>query len=446
MISVTDNFIDCLMKMQQNISPKIRETAKLCLLDYIGAAFSGATYTRHDMNKYLNHAEKNGTVSCIGTNIKTDILTAAFVNGFNSHALELDDGHRFGMIHLAAPIISAVVAAAQKEKAEGQKLLDGIIIGYEAAVRSALCMQPSHKKRGFHASGTCGTIGAAAGASVVLGLNKKMMKTALSSAAASAAGLLAIQDNESQLKPFNTGNAAASGVNAAYIGLTGFTPPHDTIFGSRGIIKMLSDSDEISALTEEKNYFEIQRIYRKPYAACRHCHSAIDAAGRLGQIHNIPVEQIDELIVSTYRLAINGHDHKDISGSAASAKLSIPYNTAAAYLQFGCGMDTYTDDKLSDEMLNELISKVNVIENTEFTELSPGKRIAEVTVAVKDGRRFSQRVDYAKGDPENPMSEQELESKYFDLMKFAAEEARASSIMESIKNADISANAFYEAL
>ena len=287
-------------------------------------------------------------------------------------------------------------------------------MGYEAACRVAVCMQPNHKNRGYHTSGTCGTIGCAVGTAFALGMNEEQMKRVLTCAAGSAAGMLEIQKQPSELKPYNVGRAAMDGLTAAYMGLTDYDLPEDMFGGERGFFSMFSDQWDLEKLTEDTDYFEIERIYVKPYASCRHSHSAVEAAIRL---HNeVQAEEIESVTVRTYKLAIKGHDHTEIHGTA-SAKLSIPYAVAAGLL-YGRG-DLSVFEPL-DERIMELAEKIRVTEDPKLTAESPQKRIAVVTVSLKDGNEKTWRVDYAKGDPENPMTREELEEKRNSCRQYAA--------------------------
>lgn len=445
-MNVTEQLIKYLFEKSKRSFPEnVIEQAKRCLLDYIGVAYAGAAENPEKLRRYTERISAGGDCCILGTGKKADASTAAFVNGFNAHIMELDDGHRFGMIHLAAPITSAVLAAAEKEKADGKLLLKAIVMGYEAAVRLALSIQPEHKKRGFHTAGTCGTVGAAFGTGMILKLDETQMKAALSAAASSAAGLLEIQENGSELKPYNTANAAMTGVNAAYFALTGYCGPEDCLGGPRGTVNVLSAGADIQKMTEHQDYFEIERIYLKPYAACRHCHSAIEAAAELRKEIGIPPEDIASVDVFTYKLAVRGHDHREIQGIPA-AKLSIPFCVATAYILQDCGPNVFTKTNLTDPHILSLTDLVSVTENKAFSELSPAKRIAEVHIRDKNNRAYSKRVDFAKGDPENPMSYEDVILKFKSLMKHADESEKSESIISAVMNIEADASPLYTIL
>lgn len=413
MPNVTQGFANYLFGKSGQITASLRGRADACRQDYLAVTAAGAAKNKRRWETLLARTS-SGPAELIGYSRKTDSKTAALINGFNAHTLELDDGQRFGMIHLGAPILSAVKAAWDENEIPEERFLDGVIMGYEAACRIAIAMQPSHKNRGFHASGTCGTIGAAVAAAFALGMDELQMCRVLTCAAGSAAGMLEMQEQNSELKPYNVGRAAMDGLAAAYMGMTDYETPDDILGGERGFYKTFSDRFDGEKLVEQTDYFEIERIYIKPYASCRHSHSAVEAAIALHV--GLDAEQIDRVEVRTYRLGVKGHDHTDIPG-VASAKLSTPYAVAAGLLLGRADLSVF--EPLDDRIL-ALAKKVTVVEDPALTAESPNKRIAIVTVQRKDGSVFSERVDYAKGDPENPMTEADLDEKLRLLDAYAA--------------------------
>lgn len=434
-MNMTEGLVNYILeKSGEHIPDSVYEKAKECIIDYIGVTYAGAKVNRDLFEKEINRAGK-GVCSLLGYNCRTDARTAAFVNGFNAHTIELDDGHRFGMIHLGGAIISAVLAVAEGEQLSYKQLLKGIVLGYEVAVRTALTIQPGHKKYGFHTSGTCGTIGAAVGVAVAMDYNVAQMKSTISAAATSAAGLLEIQEDASQLKPYNVGHAALSGVNAAYMGMSGCMGPDDILAGERGMFRLLSNTLNESKLTEKAEYYEIERIYVKPYAACRHCHSAIEAAIDLREEYDVPVEKIERIEVYTYGLAVKGHNHKEIKG-ISSAKLSMPYSIAVAYMLRRADLYAYSEQCVTNSEILDLIKKVEVIEKKEFSELSSKKRIAEVHIITKDARELKKRIDYAKGEPENAMKQEELNDKFMKMMSWSNNEEKGKEILNKLQKTE----------
>lgn len=408
-MNVTDIFVDYLYDLSvSDLRAEAIEQARLCLLDYKGVTSAGAKMLEKKGSVFLTRVFKQGgEVSVIGFQQKTTLHNAAFLNAMSAHMAELDDGHRAGQIHLGASIISAILPVAEVESLSEESVLRGIVVGYEAAIRLAMAINPAHKLRGFHTSGTCGTIGVAVAIAAALKFSREQMKVAVSSAAASASGLLEMQEDESELKPYNLAHAAVGGINAAYCALGGFKGPDDAIGGKRGFLSVMTENPKIQYLSEfDEPYLQIEKIYRKLYAACRHAHSAIEAAITLKNQYQIEPASVSRIVIETYGMAIKGHDHKVIKG-IQSAKMSVPFSVALALKTGSAGLRDYNESNLADEEILRLTNLVDMIEDPEITSWLPNKRAAQVTI-VSSGKSFVCCVEYPKGEPENPMSESEI--------------------------------------
>lgn len=408
-MSITDIFVDYLYGLSvSDLQSEAVEQARLCLLDYKGVTAAGAKMLQRQGDAFLDRVLKQGgNVSVIGFKEQTTLHNAAFLHAMSAHMAELDDGHRAGQIHLGASIISALLPVAEVESLAEDAILRGIVVGYEAAIRLAMAVNPAHKLRGFHTSGTCGTIGVAVAIAAALKFTREQMKVAVSAATASASGLLEMQEDESELKPYNLANAAVGGITAAYCALAGFKGPDDAIGGKRGFLSVLTEYPRIQYLTEFKeNYLQIETVYRKMYAACRHAHSAIEAAITLKNGSSIDPSSISSILIETYGMAIKGHDHKDIKG-IQSAKMSIPFSVALALKTGHAGLGDYNEKNLVDDEIHRLKDLVQIVEDPEISSWLPGKRAARVTI-VSAGNSFSTCVEYPKGEPENPITATEI--------------------------------------
>ncbi|WP_164821494.1 MmgE/PrpD family protein [Paenibacillus koleovorans] len=428
--NASDRFIDHLaMVGETQLTEEIVQQTKMCVLDYIGCTLAGAQMLEPRSREYLKSFRTDtGLTTVVGMGEKSSLLAAAMINGIHAHVAELDDGHRYGMMHPGAPVISAMLAAGQQEQMNGRQFMKGIVVGYEAAIRLASAVQPNHKLRGYHATGTCGTIGVSMAIAAALDFTKENMKSALSAAVTSAAGVLEVIDDNSELKPYNVGRAVVAGMNAAFIGRVGMKGPENILMGKRGFFSTIAEPVELSHISEisPDQPLCIEQIYRKPYAACRHCHSAIEAALQLGRSQEIELNQIKEIRVETYRLAVEGHDHTEIRG-ISSAKMSTPYSVAVS---LKCGKADYQQfmpEYLQDAEVAGLARKVIVCENEELSKLMPHKRVAIVKLVMNDGQQLTHRVDYPKGEPENPISLDELTAKFSSLALFAGKSEEAVS-------------------
>ena len=424
--TITNEFIDVMWDFShKEIPPEIIDECKVSLLDYIACANLGAKLLYKENREWLNAFGRNsGLSSVIGMKEKVNAGCAAMLNGVNAHYIELDDGHRYAMLHPGVPVISALLAAAQDKGLDGRSLVRGIAAGYEVTIRLAKAVQPEHKLRGYHATGTCGTIGAAIGVISALGFPKELWNTVIGAAATSAAGLLQVIDDGSELKPFNAGRAAASAVEAAYFGMSGLKGPTDVLGGKRGFFTVAGGKLDRDVLLERNDAYAIKGIYRKPYAACRHSHAAIEAMLNICGVNDVKFGDIQRIEVLTYGLAVKGHEHTEIIG-AGSAKMSIPYAVCAAAKYGKVNFQEYESGCLNDRDILNLMKCVSVREDEELSGLVPKKRAAIVKV-ITAGGEYKSRVDYPLGEPENPMSKPMMEEKYRSMMD-AADKTKAET-------------------
>jgi len=407
---------------------------KRCLLDYLGVTFSGAALLGDRGKTLLNSLnERNEGVSVIGFKCKTDLVNAALFNGVSSHQVELDDGTRFGMIHPGAPIFSALLPVAEKEKVSAEKFILGAISGYEAAIRLAGAVQPGHYAQGYHPSGTCGAIGAAAGIAAMLNFSKKELKGAISSASVSAGGMLKVIEDGTELKPFNIGRAASSSVIATYTAKSGFEGLSDVLGGDIGFLKMMSSNSKFTYLNKSRNEsYEIEKLYFKLYASCRHTHPSIEGALKIKKEQNLRPENIKKIAVYTYETVIGKHDHTDIEG-VTSAKMSIPFSLALALFTDAAGIKEFSKENVENRNILALTKKVTVFGDKEISALVPNKRSAIVVIETNNGLTFRERVDYPKGEPENPLTDKEIVAKFKTLLEFGGKtESEIEKLIEVV--------------
>ncbi|ACX76248.1 MmgE/PrpD family protein [Fibrobacter succinogenes subsp. succinogenes S85] len=417
---MTDNFLKNLIKQSKDSIPgKVFTQAKNCFIDFLACTLAGAKAFYEKDLAYIDSLEfGNGASSVIGLPPKCSLQTAALINGMNSHVMELDDGHRKGAVHVGGTIFSALLPVAEKEKISMQDFLYGAIIGYETTIRLACAVQPGNKLRGYHATGTCGTVGATMAIAAALHFDFEQMKSAFSAAVTSAAGVLEMQEDNADLKPLNVGRAAMDAVSAAYLGKARFKAPNDALGGKRGFLAVMTDEAKISFLKDfENDSFSIMSIYNKPYASCRHTHPAIEAAMKIRQQPGFLLDEVESVCVHTYKLAVAGHDHKLVDG-VNSAKMSMPYSVAVALFTGNAGLNEFSKANVADQRILDIAQKIDVVADDEFTALCPQRRAALVDVKTKTGL-FSARIDYPKGEPENPLTPEEFRQKIEGLMSFA---------------------------
>ena len=422
----------------KEIHEAVMARAKHSLLDYIAVTCAGAKFQEEKLNKYYDFsAPEKGDFRAIGTGKNFTLKEAVFLNGLNGHALDFDDGTNSGIIHLGSPIFSLLIPLAQRYKISVEDMLKAAIIGYEASYTMAVSIQPEHKARGYHATGTCGTLGATIAASYMLGFSEEERFQSFAAACVSASGMLKVLDDGSELKPYNVAKTALLSLSALQIAKSGFKGHSDPL-GGRGFLWMMlgKESVELKPVLLNGTY-AIMKSYTKPYASCRYTHPSVEAAVQLRT--EILLNEVEKINIRTYDLAVAGHNHTDIPGSY-SAKMSIPYATAVGLIYGKAGMQEFSEETVKNPEVLALTKKCEVVEDENLSAEFPAVQTAIVTVKTKNNE-YIKRVDFPKGEPENPLTACEFRERYNGLLEYAG---ISGQIGENIFNVVYKNNAMVE--
>ncbi len=411
------DFLNAIEKVwDKPIPQEVMARAKRSLLDYLAVTCAGTEFQKEKLKKYISFAmPEAGKFRAIGLEKDFALKEAVFLNGLNGHALDFDDGTNSGIIHLGSPIFSLLLPLSQRYKIRIDDMLKAAIIGYEASYTMAVSIQPGHKAMGYHATGTCGTLGATLAAAYMLGFSEEERFQAFACACVAASGMLKVLDDGSELKPYNVAKTSLLALTALQLAKGGFKGHSDPL-GGRGFLKMMTGKEDVELKPVLINgTYAIMKSYTKPYASCRYTHPAVEAA-----IHmkgKIKPEDIREIDIRTYDLAVSGHDHTEIPGSY-SAKMSIPYATAAGLIYGKAGLQEFSEDVVKSDNILMLTKKIKVSADEELSKVFPEIQAAVVTIKTNTGE-YKERVDFPKGEPENPLTEAEFRERYDGLMEYA---------------------------
>lgn len=416
---------------QKKIPEKVIARAKRSLLDYLAVTCAGTEFQKEKLKKYYIFAEpEEGMFKVIGTKKKVVLKEAVFLNGLNSHALDFDDGTNSGIIHLGSPIFSLLIPLAQQHKISVNDMLKAAVIGYEASYTMAVSIQPGHKAMGYHATGTCGVLGATIAASYMLNFSEEDRFQAFAAACVSATGMLKVLDNGSELKPYNVAKTALLALTSLQLAKSGFRGDADPL-GGRGFLKMMTGNKDVELKPVLLNgTYAIMKSYTKPYASCRYTHPAVEAAIHLKNRYDLKAEDVERIDIRTYSLAVFGHEHTEISGSY-SAKMSIPYATAVGLIYGKAGLQEFSEETVRNAEILSLTRKIHVMSDDELSKVFPDIQAAIVNVKTKD-KVFSDRVDFPKGEPENPLTDEEFRARYNNLMEYSGVTAAVGSAVFDI--------------
>jgi len=390
---------------------------KIYFLDWLGSAIAGKgekpVQIILDVIRDLGGTPES---TIIASQSYGNCLFAALANGASSHVVEMDDLHRESILHPAAAIIPAVFALAEREKASGADLLLAIAVGYEAAIRVALGVGPSHY-RFWHTTATCGTFGAAAGAARLLGLDEEQTLSAYGSAGTQAGGLWEFLTSNAMSKQLHPGKAAFNGLLSALLAQKGFTGARRILEGEKGFFKATSgDFDGAKCLADLGKEFYFERNSLKYHASCGHTHSAIDAVLQATQGAGLAPEDVESVSVSVYQGSLDLLMNIEAT-TPYLAKFNLPFCVASA-LRFGhADVADFTAERIRDPELLRMIQKIRIQSDAELSAVYPRKWPARVDIVMRSGRHLKGAVEYPKGDPENPLSESEVLGKFKALTR-----------------------------
>ena len=417
----SSQFIERIEALQkQEIPNHVLERARQSLLDYLAVTSAGVKFQEEKIQKYMDFAQPEaGDCTAIGIGKKLALKETVFLNGLNGHALDLDDGTNAGIIHLGSPIFSLLLPLAERYDIRLDKVLKAAVIGYEASFTMAISIQPGHKAQGFHATGTCGVLGATIAASYLLDFTEEERFRAFATACVSATGMLKVLDGDSELKPYNVAKTALLSLTSIQLAKAGFKGHNDPLGGERGYFKMMTGYEdiELKPLLLDGTY-AIEKTYTKPYASCRYTHPAVEAAIQLRNEYGLKAEDVQQIAIKTYSLAVYGHDHREIP-SSYSAKMSIPFATAVGLIYGKAGLQEFSPETIEKESVMALVQKISVTADPLFSSNFPEKQSALLELTTADGRTLTKQVDFPKGEPENPLNKEEFFERYLGLMEYA---------------------------
>jgi len=344
----------------------------------------------------------------LGRADRVDIASAALLNGISSHTFDFDDTHLKTIIHPAGPVASAVLALAERTGASGRQVVDALVLGIDVSCRVGNMIYPDHYDRGWHITGSTGTLGAAAGCARLLGLDEHKTAMALGIAASQPIGLR--EQFGTMAKPFHPGAAARAGLSSALLAAHGFDASIRALEAPRGYAQVVSTKCDWREITDQLGErFEISFNTYKPFACGIVIHPSIDACVQLREVHRVQTQDVEriELRVHPLVLELTG---KRTPRTGLEGKFSV-YHGCAAGLIFGrAGEAEYADDIVTRADVVGLRDKVVATVDDAIREEQ-----ADVTAILRDGRRVHVFVEHAIGSLERPMTDAMLASKFHAL-------------------------------
>jgi len=419
-----------------DLSAEAAGAAKRFLYDSLGCALGAGRHhdvaIARDVVLALGGAEQ---ATCIGVGRRVPVTSAAFLNGLMIRAMDYNDIYWKADPTHPSDLISAPLAVAEWRGRSGAELLTAVVLAYELEMRLAECGEPGIRERGWHHATLTQYVSPLA-AGMLMGLDVEQLVNAVGISGSHGctlgsvtAGKLTMMKNT--VEPF----AVADGVMAALLAGGGYSGPEPVLEGREGLFECLGPDWRPEVLTEGLGGgWRIGQCSMKAFPTEALTHTPISAFLALITEHDVAAGDIAEIHIKTIKRAaeILSDPAKYRPDSRETADHSLPYCIAAAAVDRAVTPAAFKEERLGDERILAVIDKIKVVAEPEFEALFPAKQATHVSVSATDGRLFERRMDYPKGDPREPMTEEDLDTKFRALASICCSEERMDELKKAI--------------
>ncbi len=410
------------------------------LLDHIGVAVNGsAVESAVAFRRFVDQVTGGGEHPAIGTRETSDPIRAAMSNAVAAHSIEYDDVHNASSSHPGVVIFPTAIAAAQLTGADAEAFVLAVFRGYEVMCRVGRAANPqAHYARHFHPTGTIGHFGAAAAAASLLGLGEEETRSALGIAATMASGSMQFLLDGAWTKRFHPAHAARNGLEAALMAEAGYRGTLDGIGGDRAFLAGYSANPEPKEILRDWGYrpYEVRNTSIKAHTCCRYKQGPIDALIQIRQEHRIHSEAVKAIRVGIPSVAEDiisvPLDLKRRPTTIVDAQFSMPYGAAVAMTAGAASLEEYDGTLFEDEEIRRLMDVTESVVDTDLDLSYPAQWRAWAEVVTTSGEVYRADIDDPKGDPTNPLTAEEISTKFRRLTREAYSGQRQKTVEDVV--------------
>ncbi|MBI2858558.1 MAG: MmgE/PrpD family protein [Chloroflexi bacterium] len=417
-----------------DVGEEVVESAKDHILDQIGVQLAASTKPWSVvMRRYvlsLGGAEES---TIVGHGDKVKAECAALANATFGHGFELDDTYLPGNLHPGCIVVPSALAVGEKEKIDGARFLASVIAGYEAMGRIGRSAAPSLTGRGFHPTAVVGPFAAAAVTGTILAFDSRTMLNAISIAGSHSSGITEHTLTGGSVKRIHGGIAALGGIRSALLAQAGLDGPPTVLEGNKGFWHAFCDEHHPNKLISNLGTeFIVAGTSFKRYACCHDVHAAIDATTLLLNKYTIRPDDIDEMVMGGNRNSVLGVGTIRDPQDTTAAQFSAAFTLAMCVIKRANGFHDYSDENLADPEIRKLARRVRVELDKEVDAAYPALRSVKVTIRLKNGTKYQEKLDGPRGTPENPITRSEIEGKFRNLTAAILDRGSATAIIEAV--------------
>ena len=411
--SLTERIVDRFLQLD-DLPARACEVAINDLIDMAGNCLS-ARRTGY-MQALLASGDGEGGCTALGHAHPLRAADAALMNGTGTHGEDFDDTLEGAPIRVGAMVIPAALAAGERYGRSGADTLRGIVCGLEMVCRMNHVAPGAIHKACFHPVGVIGAIGAAVGAGVALGLDRRQFVNALGIAGSLSSGILEYLTDGASTKRLHPGWAAQSGLRAAVMARAGYDGPRTVLEGPHGFFKAFAPGAQprFSYLTDGLGErWMMEDITFKPYACGTMIHPYIDCMIRLAE-RGVAADDILAIECETGEGLVDrlweplAAKHRPPSGYAA--KFSMPFGMAVGFFDRAAGLEQFTDEKARDPEILALAARIRYVIDPENEY--PENYTGHIRVSLRNGKEIELRQPHMRGGKREPLSREELVRKF----------------------------------
>ncbi len=439
---ITNALVDYAQNLKyEDIPPEVLERTKHMLLDFLGVAYGGLRTGESSspvIDGVLDLASgAAGESAVLGRPERLPAHYAALLNATFAHSMDFDDTHRDAVIHIGTPLFATLLALADEHASgghavSGRDFLTAAVVGYDVTGKVGKAHGGSVHARGFHPTATTGIFGCSAAGARLLGYSAQQTANAMGLNVSQSAGSTQFLENGSWNKRFHTGLAAHNAVMSLVMARHDYLGATSPIEGGHGYFALYAGSgaDASRALDGLGSDFEVMNTAVKPYPCCRYSHATIDAVADIVRAESLASPDIDGIEIAMgetgFGLVADPAEMKRVPSNVVEGQFSVYFAAAATAGNGAYAWDAY--DRLDDAEVRRLMQRTSVTLDERF---GAGME-SIVSLRTADGRVIERTVPYPKGEPENPMSWDEMQAKFTEWSEPVIGAERAAQVIESV--------------
>jgi len=424
----------------ENLPDAVVQEAKRYLLDSIGCAY-GAIQTNdvQIIRSILLEMGGKSESTLIGFGDALPALNATLINSLMIRSLDFNDIYWKEDPSHPSDLIPAALAVGESEDRSMADAITAIVLAYEFEQRLCEFARPGFRERKWHHASITQLVSPVVAAKM-LHLPADQMVHAMGISGCHNHTLGCVTAGKlSMMKNTVDPMAVQAGVMAALMAQKGYSGTEAIFEGKEGVMDVFGpDWDTSKLLDGLGDSFRILNCSMKAFPTEALSHTHLTAVLKIVREHNISHNQIEEVVITTIARAcdILFDSHKYRPESRETADHSLPYCVAVALVDHQVTTQSFSEEKLKDPRIWEVIDKIRGEASQEFEKLFPAKQPSRIVIRTTDGRKFSEYLEYPKGDPREPMTDDDLEIKFNSLSENVLSESRQKEIQGMIQNCE----------